>query len=90
MDWKIAAATFGLMFFAELGDKTQLLVLNRSASTRSPVSVFVGAAAALVVVTAIGVLAGGLVSKLPERYVRVVAGLLFIGFGLWTLFGPKA
>jgi putative Ca2+/H+ antiporter (TMEM165/GDT1 family) len=89
MDWKIAMVTFALVFVAELGDKTQLMVFARSAETRAPVAVFVGAAAALVASTLLGVLVGSAVGKLPEWMVKGTAGIMFIGFGIWTLYGLK-
>jgi putative Ca2+/H+ antiporter (TMEM165/GDT1 family) len=89
MDWKIAAATFTLMFLAELGDKTQLLGVARTAETGAPVSVFVGATLALALSTALGVLLGGTVSRLPDWVVRLAAGLVFTGFGMWTLWGLR-
>ena len=85
MDWKIVAMTFALVFVAEFGDKTQLIVFARSAETGAPISVLVGASAALIVCTGIGVLVGGAVGKLPDWTVKGVAGLVFLGIGVWTL-----
>ena len=48
MDWKVFWVTFGAIFLAEMGDKTQLAALTMAAETRLPLSVFLGAAAALV------------------------------------------
>ena len=89
MDWKIVAATFLLVFMAELGDKTQLVVFARSAETGAPLSVFLGAAAALMSSTALGVLMGGAVGRLPDWLVKTPAGLLFIAIGVWTLLGLR-
>ena len=89
MDWRVFAATFGLMFIAELGDKTQLLVFARSAETGKPVAVFLGAAAALLLSTALGVAVGGAVQKLPDWIVKAVAGSVFILIGAWTLYGIR-
>ncbi len=89
MDWKVISVTFALVFVAELGDKTQLMVFARSAETGAPLAVFIGAAAALVTSTLLGVLVGGAVSRLPEWIVKGLAGLMFIGFGIWTLYGIK-
>ncbi|MBN2248241.1 MAG: TMEM165/GDT1 family protein [Coriobacteriia bacterium] len=73
---------FVLVGLAELGDKSQLLLLGFSARYR-PVKVVIGAALAIALLQALGVLAGGLIGAyLPERVVAVVAGLLFIGFGV--------
>ncbi len=81
--WRAFGATFGLLFLAELGDKTQLVVLAQAAQAVSPWAVLAGAALALSVVTALGVLFGqGLLSLVPERWLRRAAGIAFIGMGL--------
>ena len=86
MDWRTFLTTFGALFLAEMGDKTQLAVFSLTARSRSPYAVFLGASAALVVVTLIGVLFGGLVTNLvPPRYLRLGAGVLFLGIGVYTI-----
>ena len=82
MDWKVIFATFALVFVAELGDKTQLMVFARSAETGAPLPVFVGAAATPVASTLLGVLVGGAAARLPDWLVKGAAGLMFIGFGI--------
>ena len=47
MDWKVFWITFGTVFLAEMGDKTQLAALTMTAETGVPMSVFTGACAAL-------------------------------------------
>ena len=89
MDWKIVGVTFALVFIAELGDKTQLTVFGRAAETGAPLSVFVGAAAALVLSTFLAVMVGGAVGKLPVWLVKSAAGLMFITLGIWTLAGLR-
>ena len=89
MDWRIVGVTFALVFAAELGDKTQLMVFARSAETGAPLAVFIGAAAALVTTTLLGVLVGEAAGRLPMWPVKGVAGLMFIGFGAWTLYGLR-
>ena len=87
MDWRIIGTTFVLIFIAELGDKTQLAVFARTMDTRAPGAVFIGGALALVASTLIGVLIGGALGKLPATAntgIRVMAGLMFLGFGVWT------
>lgn len=75
---------FVLVGLAELGDKSQLLLLGFAARYR-PIKVIIGAAMAIALLQTLGVLAGGLIGAyLPERVVAVVAGLLFIGFGVAT------
>ena len=57
MDWKILASTFGVVFLAELGDKTQLATFGVAAASGSGKwSVFVGSALALVASSAIAVI----------------------------------
>lgn len=86
MDWRILASTFGLIFLAELGDKTQLAAIALSAESESPVAVFVGAVLALGLVTLIGVTIGGTVTRvIPARYIRMAAGALFIALGAFML-----
>ena len=58
MDWKVFLTTFGLLFLAEFGDKTQLAVITMTAQTRKPVGVFLGAVLALALVTVLGVAFG--------------------------------
>jgi Ca2+/H+ antiporter, TMEM165/GDT1 family len=82
MDWKLLASTFVAIFAAELGDKTQLATLSLSAGSASRWSVFAGAALALVLTSAIAVLAGEAVSRaIPAHVLRRVSGVLFIILG---------
>ena len=86
MDWKLIASTFGVIFLAELGDKTQLAAMTMSASTKKPLSVFIGASLALTTVSAIGVAVGtGLAEVIPLSVVRKVAAALFVLIGLAML-----
>ncbi|HEY5559087.1 MAG TPA: TMEM165/GDT1 family protein [Steroidobacteraceae bacterium] len=87
MDFKVLLTVFGAVFLAELGDKTQLATLLFAADkATSKMTVFVAASMALIVATAIGVLAGGLVSQyLSPRVLNYLAGAGFIGIGIWTL-----
>ena len=88
MDWKIFATVFAAVFIAELGDKTQLAtMLFATDKDVGKVTVFVAASAALVVCSAIGVLAGSLLSEhINTRYLQYLAGIGFIGIGVYTLF----
>ena len=64
MDWKILSTVFTSVFIAELGDKTQLAtMLFASDKDTSKLTVFVGAALALVATSAIGVAAGSAISQ---------------------------
>ena len=87
MDWKLLLSVFGMVFLAELGDKTQLAtLLFASRAPGNLMAVFIGASAALILASAIGVLAGGLVSQyVSPKYLSYVAGIGFIVIGAWTL-----
>ena len=87
MDMKILATVFIAVFIAELGDKTQLATLLFAADKEvSKFTVFVGASLALILASAIGVLAGGVVSQyVSEKILHYVAGIGFVGIGVWTL-----
>lgn len=84
--------TMSLLFFAELGDKTQLAVAAL-ASDHHPVAVWAGATAGLTLTSALGVWAGqALLTRLPKRGLRLAAGALFLAFGAvaawraWSIF----
>ncbi len=88
MDWKIFLTIFAAVFIAELGDKTQLATMLFAADKEvSKYTVFIAASAALIVATALGVLAGSLLSEyINERYLHYLAGSGFILIGLYTLY----
>ena len=88
MNWRVILTTFGVIFLAELGDKTQLAAITMSAQTRRPWEVLIGASLALVCVSAIGVAAGGLVGEyLPLIWIRRAAAIAFILIGVFILIG---
>lgn len=75
------------VFVAELGHKTQLATMHFAAARKVSLPlVFAGASLALIAASALGVLAGGALSRLvSERQLRIVAGAAFILVGVWTL-----
>lgn len=78
---------FGLIFIAELGDKTQLATMGMAASLPEPVGVFAGATLALWSVSLIGIFLGRrIVAKLPEDVIRKAAGVLFLIFAALTVY----
>jgi len=91
MDWKTLATTFGAIFVAELGDKTQLATLTLSANARAKWAVFAGSALALVATSAIAVLAGSAVTRVvPPVWMRRIAGIVFVVLGVLYLVRPGA
>ena len=86
MDWKLLLSTFGAIFVAELGDKTQLATLSLSSGSSSRWTIFAGAALALVCTSALGVLGGDIVARFVSPvWIRRLAGVLFIAMGLQYL-----
>jgi Ca2+/H+ antiporter, TMEM165/GDT1 family len=79
--------SFGIIFAAELGDKSQLMALAFAARYRA-VPILVGITIATAVVHAVSVLVGAAVGvALPTAAISVVAGLAFFAFAAWTLRG---
>jgi putative Ca2+/H+ antiporter (TMEM165/GDT1 family) len=85
MEQTVFLGTFGLIFLAELGDKTQLTAM--ALALRYPWQrIFVGIAAAFVVLNLAAVLVGKvLFLLLPIFWVTLVSALLFLYFGYSTL-----
>lgn len=78
-------SSFVLVTLAEMADKTQLLTLGLTC--RYPVrTVLLGITIAISLLNAAAVAVGSLLGAfLPVTPVKVLAGILFIGFGLWNL-----
>jgi putative Ca2+/H+ antiporter (TMEM165/GDT1 family) len=87
MDVRLFATVFSTIFVAELGDKTQLATLLYASGTQNPkLTVFLGAATALVLTSALGVLAGAFISQhVSPKFLSWVVGLGFISIGVWTI-----
>ena len=87
LDVRLFGTVFVSIFVAELGDKTQLATLLYASQAEHPrLTVFLAAASALVLASAIGVLAGGWLSQhVSERALKWVAGAGFLAIGAWIL-----
>ncbi|MGA7932638.1 MAG: TMEM165/GDT1 family protein [Kovacikia sp.] len=78
MDWHLLGLSFITVFLSELGDKSQLAAIALGGNTKSPLAVFLGAAAALLLASLLGVLIGeGTAQLLPTRLVKIAAALGF-------------
>lgn len=84
MDLAVAVTTFALVIPAELPDKTFVSCLVLSSRHR-PLPVWVGACSALVLQSAVAVVAGGLISLLPKLAVRSLVAALFLGGAVYLL-----
>ncbi len=85
--WLVVATAFGVILVGEFGDLTQILIVNFEARTHQPVSVFVGALAALLSVSALGAFGGrALLKVVPLAVVRRVGGLVLLGFAAYSIY----
>jgi putative Ca2+/H+ antiporter (TMEM165/GDT1 family) len=81
--------SFGVIFVAELGDKSQLMALA-FATRYKPIPVLIGITIATAIVHAVSVVVGAVVgAALPTRAITIVAAVAFVAFGLWTLRGDR-
>lgn len=79
--------SFGVIFMAELGDKSQLMALAFAARYRAT-PVLIGITIATAVVHALSVGVGAVLgASIPTRPITIVAGLAFFAFAAWTLRG---
>jgi putative Ca2+/H+ antiporter (TMEM165/GDT1 family) len=86
MEWKTFFTAFGVLFLAELGDKTQLAVITMTADSKSPLAVFLGASAALVLVSLLGVVFGALLGQyIPAEWLQRIVAVAFIVIGILML-----
>ena len=67
MDIKALLTTFGMIFLAELGDKTQLATFSFAAESKSRLAVFLGSAGALVLAVILG---SGVSRLVPSNYIK--------------------
>lgn len=86
--WKAFSSTFGLLFLAELGDKTQLAVLSLASEHGNVWSVLGGGGVALIAVTAVGVIGGRVLCELvSQRVLLWTSAVAFIVIGALIGFG---
>lgn len=81
--------SFGVIFVAELGDKSQLMALTFAARYKA-LPILIGITAATAVVHAISVGIGAVLgASVPTRAISIVAGIAFLGFAAWTFRGDS-
>ncbi len=83
-------SSFVIVAIAELGDKTQIAVISLSAKHK-PRSVLMGALLAFALVDGVSALVGGAIAPfIPEFWINLAAGIVFIAFGVYTLLTREA
>ena len=78
ISFTVTALVFGVVFLAELPDKTALAGLVLGTRYRASY-VFAGVAAAFALHVVLAVAAGGVLALLPQQIVHAVTGVLFLG-----------
>lgn len=74
-------------FLAEMGDKTQLMTIAIAADSVNPLFILMGTTVGMLVADGIGILGGAWMNKhIPEKYVKLIAGIVFLFFGTLTLY----
>lgn len=85
--WRTAWTAFGVILVGEFGDLTQLLTVNLAARYHRPLSVFAGAALALVSVCGLAAVSGrALLRVVPLQLVRRVGGAVLLGFAAYSIY----
>lgn len=81
--------SFGIIFVAELGDKSQLMAMTFAARYRA-ITILIAITAATALVHLVSVLLGAAVGvAMPTDLISVIAGVAFLGFAAWTLRGDE-
>lgn len=81
--WTVAVA----FFFAEMGDKTQLATVALATQYDSIIAIWLGTTSGMLVADAIGIIVGIVLGKrIPERFIKWFAAIIFIAFGVAGLY----
>jgi putative Ca2+/H+ antiporter (TMEM165/GDT1 family) len=81
---RLFATTFAVIFIAEWGDITQILIANFTARYDAPLEVGIAAAVALWSVAGLAVVASRFLSKLPMTAVRRTSAAIMLGLAVWS------
>jgi putative Ca2+/H+ antiporter (TMEM165/GDT1 family) len=84
----LALAVFGVIFVAELPDKTMIATVVMG-SRSSALPVWIGASCAFVVHMGIASVAGHFLALLPHRALEIIVTILFLGGAAYLLFVPE-
>ena len=81
--------SLGVIFVAELGDKSQLMALAFATRYKTvPVMIAITLSTGLVHLFSVAI--GGIIgTALPTKLINIVGAIAFVGFGLWTLHGEE-
>lgn len=83
--WRVATLGFGVIFVAEWGDLTQIMMVNLAAKYHDPISVGIGAVLGLWCVALLAILGGkALLRVLPMVWITRVAAVIMAGLGVYS------
>ena len=88
MNLGLALSVFGVIFLAELPDKTMIATLIMGSRGKAA-AVWIGASVAFTVHMAIAAVAGGLLHKLPHLALEIVVTVMFFAFAAYLLLVPE-
>jgi Ca2+/H+ antiporter, TMEM165/GDT1 family len=89
--WRVASASFTVVFAAEWGDITQITTANLAARYGNPVSVGIGAVLALWVLAALAIMVGAKsLDVIPMVWVRRVTAVIMLGLAAWSAWSAAA
>ena len=81
--------SLGVIFVAELGDKSQLMALTFATRYR-PLPILIGITIATALVHAVSVFVGAMLgARIPTHTISIIAGIAFLGFAAWTFKGDE-
>ena len=88
MNLGLALSVFGVLFLAELPDKTMIATLIMGSRGKAA-AVWIGASLAFTLHMAIAAVAGGLLNKLPHLALEIVVTVMFFAFAAYLLLVPE-
>ena len=88
MNLALVLTVFGVIFLAELPDKTMIAILIMASRGR-PLAIWLGAATAFTIHMAIAAVAGGLLEKLPHLALEIMITVMFLGIAAYLLIVPE-
>jgi putative Ca2+/H+ antiporter (TMEM165/GDT1 family) len=89
--WRVAGASFAVVFAAEWGDITQITTANLAARYGDPVSVGIGAVLALWVLAGLAITVGAKsLDVIPMVWVRRVTAVIMLGLAAWSAWAAAA
>lgn len=86
--WRVAGASFAVVFAAEWGDITQITTANLAARYADPVSVGTGSVLALWVLAGVAIALGAKsLNVIPMAWVRRVTAVFMLALAVWSAWG---